>query len=90
MVIEFYGGARAGSAKTDTAFAQRQAEYDIGIMAQWTDPAEADQHIAWAREVAEALKPYSSGGYLLNFLAEEGRRDDPRGLWRQLSAPGAS
>ena len=72
VVLEFYGGAAGRVGKTETAFAQRQAEYDIGIMAQWTDPAEADAHIAWARGLADALTPYSSGGYLLNFLSEEG------------------
>ena len=73
IVLEFYGGAAGRVGATDTAFAQRQGRYNIGIMAQWTDPAEAGQHIAWARECADAFKPHSSGGYLLNFLAEEGQ-----------------
>ena len=71
VVIEMYGGAASRVGPGDTAFAQRQAEYDIGIMAQWTDSADADRHIAWARGLYDALKPYSSGSYLLNFLAEE-------------------
>ena len=71
VVIEMYGGAASRVGPGDTAFAQRQAEYDIGIMAQWTDSADADRHIAWARDLYDALKPYSSGSYLLNFLAEE-------------------
>ena len=71
VVIEFYGGAASRVGTSETAFAQRQAEYDIGIMAQWTDPAEADTHVAWARAMADALHPYSSGRYLLNFLSEE-------------------
>ena len=40
-------------------------------MAQWTDPAESARHMAWARDMAEAMKPHSSGAYLLNFLSEE-------------------
>jgi len=71
VVIEFYGGAAARVGNAETAFAQRQTEYDIGIMAQWTDAGESDRHIAWARDMSDALKPHSSGGYLLNFLAEE-------------------
>jgi Berberine and berberine like len=71
VVIEFYGGAAGRVENAATAFAQRQAEYDIGIMAQWTDAAESERHIAWARDLSDALKPYSSGGYLLNFLSEE-------------------
>ena len=36
-----YGGAAGRVGDSETAFAQRQAEYDIGIMAQWTDPPRA-------------------------------------------------
>ncbi len=71
VVIEMYGGAAGRVGPGDTAFAQRQAEYDIGIMAQWTDSADTDRQVAWARGLYDALKPYSSGSYLLNFLAEE-------------------
>jgi hypothetical protein len=78
VVLEFYGGAAGRIENAATAFAQRQAEYDIGIMAQWTDAAESERHIAWARELSDALKPYSSGGYLLNFLSEEESPDTIR------------
>jgi FAD/FMN-containing dehydrogenase len=71
VVVEFYGGAAGRIAPADTAFAQRQAEYNVGIMAQWTDDAESERHIAWARAMSDALKPHASGGYLLNFLSEE-------------------
>jgi hypothetical protein len=76
VVIEFYGGAAGEIGQADTAFAQRQAEYNVGIMAQWTNAqwtaaAENEKHIGWARGLWDALKPYSSGGYLLNFLGDE-------------------
>ncbi len=71
VVVEFYGGAAGRVGTSETAFAQRQAQYDVGFMAQWTDPAEADTHVAWARAMADALDAYSSGRYLLNFLSEE-------------------
>ena len=71
VVIEYYGGAAGRIGVSQTAFAQRQAEYDIGYMAQWTDPAEKEVHVAWARDMADALRPHASGGHLLNFLGEE-------------------
>ena len=71
VVIEYYGGAAGRIGVSQTAFAQRQAEYDIGYMAQWTDPAEKEVHVAWARDMAEALRPHAGGGHLLNFLGEE-------------------
>ena len=48
------------------------AEYNIGITAQWTDPAETATHIAWARAMYDAFEPHSSGSHLLNFLSEAG------------------
>jgi len=71
VVMELYGGAAGRVGPGDTAFAQRQAQYNVGIMAQWTSPAESEAHIRWARDLSDALKPHSSGGYLLNFLDEE-------------------
>jgi FAD/FMN-containing dehydrogenase len=71
VVLELYGGAAGRVGPGDTAFAQRQAQYNVGIMAQWTSPAESEAHIRWTRDLSDALKPHSSGGYLLNFLDAE-------------------
>jgi FAD/FMN-containing dehydrogenase len=71
VVVEYYAGAAGRVGQADTAFAARAAEYDIGFMAQWTDPAEDDRHVGWARAMADALAPFSSGRYLLNFLSED-------------------
>ena len=71
VVVELYSGAASRVGRSETAFAQRRGEFDVGIMAQWTDPAESEGHVAWARALADALEPHSSGGHLLNFLGEE-------------------
>jgi FAD/FMN-containing dehydrogenase len=72
VVIEYYGGAASRVGVSETAFAHREAQYDVGILTQWTDPGESQRHIEWTRSLADALRPYSSGAYLLNFLDEEG------------------
>jgi FAD/FMN-containing dehydrogenase len=72
VVIEFYGGAATRVAVGDTAFAQRQAQYNVIIPAQWTDAAENDRHIGWARDFWNALKPYSSGGQILTLTSDVG------------------
>jgi len=72
LVVEFYGGAVARADHPDTAFAQRRPAFNLGIMAQWTDPADTERNITWARDAADAVAPFASGGYLLNFLDEEG------------------
>ena len=70
VLVEQYGGAASRVPPTDTAFAQRHAQYDLGILAQWTRPEESDWHVAWARAFADDMSAYRSGDYLLNFLGE--------------------
>src|SRR6478609_9283237 len=72
VLIEQYGGAASRISPDATAFSQRQAQYDLGILAQWADRSDSDRHVAWARAFASAMTPHSAGGYLLNFLGEEG------------------
>jgi hypothetical protein len=55
-----------------TAFGQRHAEYDLGILTQWADPKDSERHITWTRQFATAMTPHGAGGYFLNFLGEEG------------------
>jgi hypothetical protein len=71
VVVEYYGGAASRVGVSETAFAHREAQYDVGILTQWTDSGESQRHIEWTRGLADALRPYSSGAYLLNFLHEE-------------------
>lgn len=71
VLIEYYGGVASRVGVTDTAFAQREAQYGIGILTQWTEKADSNRHIEWTRDFAAALGPFSSGRYLLNFLGQE-------------------
>ena len=73
LLIESYGGAGGRKTSDENAFAQRNSYYSIGFMPQWTDPREDDAQIAWAKVSWEAIQPYATGGYLLNYLAEEGQ-----------------
>ena len=72
VTIEYYGGVASRVGASETAFAQRQAQYDVAILAQWVDPGESQRHIGWARGLADSMRPFSSGAYFLNFLGEEG------------------
>ena len=51
-----------------TAFSYRNARYDCVIISGWEDPSEADANIRWAREVYDALMPFSTGATYLNTL----------------------
>jgi len=42
-----------------------------GILAQWPDRADTDRNVTWTRALFDALQPYASGAFLLNFLDQE-------------------
>jgi FAD/FMN-containing dehydrogenase len=73
IIIEQLGGAVARVGADDTAFTHRDADYNLAIVGRWTDPAEADRHVAWVRGLAAALRPFARGVYV-NYL---GVGDDP-------------
>ena len=54
------------------ALGYRDAAFNVSVMASWTDPALDDDHIAWARDTAAAIEPWSvSGGYANYMQADE-------------------
>ncbi|MFN8592245.1 MAG: FAD-binding oxidoreductase [Thermomicrobiales bacterium] len=67
VMLEHLGGAVARVPQDATAFDHRDAEYNLAIIATWTDPAESEANIAWAREFWEAMQPYARGVYV-NYL----------------------
>jgi FAD/FMN-containing dehydrogenase len=69
-------GAMSRGSHDQTAFGHRDARYALLITSMWLDPRESERHIRWARELSEAIGPYTSGGEYINDLgqeAEEGR-----------------
>lgn len=71
--IWHWGGAISRVGETETAFGGRDTPFLAVVEASWSDPAQNDQAIGWARETWDALEPYSTGGMYLNFpgLGEE-------------------
>jgi FAD/FMN-containing dehydrogenase len=66
------GGAIRRVSNGDTAFNQRDAEYNFCAWSCWEDPAENERHIAWTRKFSQAMDPYKTGGVYLNYMGEEG------------------
>jgi FAD/FMN-containing dehydrogenase len=76
-VIFHIGGALNERADDDGAVGNRDARFISGFSAVWApdDPRSAE-HIAWARDGWERIRPFSTGGNYVNFqLAED---DDSR------------
>jgi len=60
------------AARCATAFPHRGAHCSLLILAVWTDPAKDEEHIRWARESWEAMRPFAGGRVYVNYLGDEG------------------
>jgi FAD/FMN-containing dehydrogenase len=70
ILIEHCAGAAKTKAMGENAFAQRGKDYLIALLPLWTDPADDNAQIAWARLFDEALEPFSTGDTYLNYIGE--------------------
>jgi len=61
VYFEQLGQAAHRVGATATAFSHRDALCDWGCDAVWLDPAADGVHIAWTRELAEAMRPFTMG-----------------------------
>ena len=64
-------GAATRISPEATAFGAREPQWDFDAIAQWTDPADADQCITWSRETWAAMEPFSAGNVYINHLAAD-------------------
>ena len=72
VVLQHVGGAIGRIPVTDTPYANRDALYDCFPISIWDDLEEDGMHIRWARQLWEAMRPFSTGGVYANNLGEEG------------------
>ena len=72
ILIESLHGAPKDVEADSGAVGFRGAAFNISAMATWQDPGLDDDYIAWARETAAAIEPWSvSGGYVNYMQADE-------------------
>src|SRR6185312_8451971 len=72
LVFQHVGGAIARVPPSASPYANRDALYDCFPLAIWDDPADDGANIRWARELWDAVSPYSTGGVYANNLGDEG------------------
>jgi hypothetical protein len=70
-ILQPLGGAVARVPDDSTPLGRRDAEFAYHALAQWDDD-DADRHIGWARELHEAMAPYSEPGVFLTYSSDEG------------------
>jgi FAD/FMN-containing dehydrogenase len=66
------GGALARVDEGAMAFGQRQAPWNMHYLSMWPDPADTETNIAYTREIASTMKPWTTGRAYLNFIGDEG------------------
>lgn len=64
MVLQQLGGAISRVRQKDTAFAHRDAQYDLMVMASWWYPEQSDGHIGWVSSTWQTLGPHTTGFYI--------------------------
>jgi hypothetical protein len=70
--VQHLGGAVSRVGEHETAFSHRDALCVINLVSKWTEASESGANIAWTRDLANRLEPYSSGTYI-NFMGAEGQ-----------------
>jgi FAD/FMN-containing dehydrogenase len=74
FLMEPMGGAISRTGEDETALGRRDVPWCYHALAMWMEPDQetADAHVAWAKTLAEDLKPHSTNGVYLNFISDEG------------------
>ena len=68
ILIEQFGGAVRRVPRNDTAFDQRDSEYNLVIISRWSDSAAAERNVLWARATSDAAKPFTTGRVYVNYI----------------------
>jgi FAD/FMN-containing dehydrogenase len=71
LILEHFAGEVTRIDPMATAFPHRAPGDNLVIAAQWTDRAQTDECITWARELFAGLRPHMSDAAYVNYLAAE-------------------
>jgi hypothetical protein len=70
MLLEHFHGAATRVRESDTAFPNRRECHNLLVLAQWTDPADSERCIGWARDTYAAMKPFAAPGRYVNYMSD--------------------
>ena len=74
IIVVAGGGAIARVDDDAMAFGQRNDDRGTStILSMWAEAGDTEQNIGYTRELAGAMKPWSTGRVYLNFLGDEGQ-----------------
>ena len=81
LLIEHLGGAVGRVGNDETAFANRDANYNMSVFGTWLDADEDTRNIAWVRNFGDELKKFSTGGAYVNYMAGDESAASVRGAY---------
>ena len=71
IFIAQLGGAAKRVPVDATAYVGRDAAFVLNVHGRWTDAAQDDDCIGWARKTFSAVTPYATGGAYVNFMTQD-------------------
>ena len=74
LLMEPMGGAISRVGEDDTALGRRDVPWCYHALALWMEPDQktADTNVAWAKALADDVKPHTVDGVYLNYTSDEG------------------
>jgi FAD/FMN-containing dehydrogenase len=75
LALEHLHGAVTRVGVADTAFPHRTKGYNFLVLAQWTDKADTDRCIGWARKTYAAITPFMGENRYVNYLDHDDAGD---------------
>jgi FAD/FMN-containing dehydrogenase len=76
--IRTLGGAIDRVTPDESAYAHRGARFNLSIDVCWSDAADDEHVVGWARATWDATRQFSNGGVYMNFAGFEGEADVAR------------
>ncbi|MEW6471813.1 MAG: FAD-binding oxidoreductase [Actinomycetota bacterium] len=82
VVLQQVGNAANRVDPAATAFSHRNARWDLVIIPAWSDPSDDERHIRWARELHDAMEPFSLRALYVNAVGDEDMAAEVRSSYR--------
>jgi FAD/FMN-containing dehydrogenase len=81
ILLESLHGAPKEIDPAHAALGYRHASFNVSAMPGWHDPPLDEENIAWAREAAAAIEPWSFGGGYANYMQADEPLERVRGAF---------
>ena len=81
ILLEHFHGAVTRIPVADAAVPHREEGFNLLIPAVWTDPADTDENVAWARTTYDSVRPYLAERRWLNYLGDDDSADAVRAAY---------